>query len=119
MWEWIHKGAKLTEEDADLGLNVGDHFSMEIFDRILEEEYQKLLDARDKDVHNDSKATTLPIALEIVEVYVKSSIKGPWYVDLLNINLNNNDLTVAKQRISKYYEVLNGTGNRITENLDL
>ncbi|MFY0651368.1 MAG: malate synthase [Cyclobacteriaceae bacterium] len=119
LWEWIHKGGKLTEPDAELGLSAGDVFTMDIFENILREEYQKLLDARDKDVHNDSKRTTLPIALEIVEVYVKSSLKGPWYVDLLNLNLNNMDLNVAKQRIAKYYEVLNSSGNRITENLDL
>ncbi|MFT7230991.1 MAG: malate synthase [Cyclobacteriaceae bacterium] len=119
LWEWIHKGARLTEKDASLGLDAGDEFSIEIFDQILKEEYQKLLDAKDKDVHNDSKKTTLPIAKEIVTVYVKSGIKGPWCIDLLNLNLNNKDLELAKQRINTYYKTLADSGHRITANLDL
>ena len=119
LWEWIHKGANLTEGDAELGLVAGDVFTMEVFDQILIEEYQKLLNAKDKDVYNDSKITTLPIALEIATVYVKFKLKGPWFIDLLNLNLNNENLEIAKQRISDYYKTLNETGNRITENLDL
>jgi malate synthase len=84
----------------------------------MEEEYQKLLNARDKDVHNDSKNTTLPIAREIANTYVKSGLKPPGYIDLLNLNLDNYDLEIAKQRISEYYETLKETGNRITKNLD-
>jgi malate synthase len=118
LWEWIHKKAPLTEGDPDLGLATGDTFSEEIFDTIMEEEYQKLLNARDKDVHNDSKNTTLPIAREIANTYVKSGLKAPWYIDLLNLNLDNYDLEIAKQRISEYYETLKETGNRITKNLD-
>ncbi|MEP2510632.1 MAG: malate synthase, partial [Reichenbachiella sp.] len=87
-------------------------------DQLLAEEYQKLLDAGNRDVHNDSKITTLPIAREIVKTYLLSDIKGPWYIDLLNLNLNNQDLEIAKERISKYYHTLNTTGQRITKNLD-
>ncbi len=118
LWEWIHKGAALTEGDTDFGLGKGSVISIEIFDQILLEEYQKLLNAKDKDVFNYSKTTTLPIAKEIVSVYVKSDIKGPWYIDLLNLNLNNEDIDLARQRITQYYKTLAETGNRITENLD-
>jgi hypothetical protein len=31
----------------------------------------------------------LPIAREIVETYVTSEVKLPWYIDLLNITLGN------------------------------
>ena len=84
----------------------------------MEEEYDKLQQAKDKDVHNNSKRTTLPIAREIVETYALATIKVPWYIDLLNINLNNDDLQVAKERIRLYMEALKKDGTRITENLD-
>jgi malate synthase len=118
LWEWIHKGAALTEDDTESGLKAGDVFSAEIFARLLEEEYAKLLAAGNRDVYDHSKATTLPIARAIVEAYVLDSIKAPWYIDLLNINLNNHDLATAKARISKYTETFKSKGVRITENLD-
>lgn len=118
LWEWIHKGAQLTTGDEYLSLKGGSLFTKKIFNQMLEEEYQKLLDANDKDVHNDSKTTTLPISLEIVKTYVLSEAKGPWLIDLLNLNLNNYDLEIAKNRISRYYEKLTTTGERMTENLD-
>lgn len=119
LWEWLHKGARLTEGDDELSLNNGALFTKEIFDQMLTEEYQKLLEADNKDVHDDSKKTTLPISLEIVRTYVTSEVKGPWFIDLLNLNLNNTDLEVAEKRIARYYEELTTTGQRITENLDL
>ena len=85
---------------------------------MLAEEYKKLLQADDKDVHAVSKTTTLPIAREIVEKYVLDEIKVPWYIDLLNINLNNENLPKAQQRIGKYLSTLKLDGTRITENLD-
>jgi len=118
LWEWLHKRAKLTENDPETGLKSGDVFTVEVFKRLLREEYEKLLRARDKDVHDDSKETTLPIAREIVETYVVDDIKAPWYIDLLNINLNNHDLQIAKRRIRQYMEAFKKDGARITENLD-
>ncbi|MEO9964259.1 MAG: malate synthase [Reichenbachiella sp.] len=118
LWEWLHKGARLTESDEDLGLSKGDLFSAEIFDQLLIEEYQKLLSANHKDVHDGSKTTTLPIAREIVKTYVLSDTKAPWYIDLLNLNLNNDDLELSRERISRYYNRLINTGQRISENLD-
>ena len=48
-------------------------------------------------MHDDSKRTTLPVAREIVEAYVMDDVKLPWYIDLLNVNLENHDLTEAKR----------------------
>ena len=48
-----------------------------LFARLLDEEYGKLLAARDRDVHDDSKATTLPIAREIVATYVPATSSLP------------------------------------------
>jgi malate synthase len=118
LWEWIHKGAALTEDDEETGLAKGDLFTLEIFQRLLDEEYAKLQAASNRDVHDNSKPTTLPIAREIVETYVLSSTKVPWYIDLLNINLNNHDLEVARRRIAAYMDAYTTDGTRITENLD-
>jgi malate synthase len=118
LWEWLHKGATLSEDDPETGLKAGDAFGREIFERLLAEEYDKLLAARNKDVHDNSKATTLPIAREIAERYVPHEVKAPWYIDLLNINLNNLDLDVARERIAAYMSAFTEDGTRITENLD-
>jgi len=92
LWEWLQKKAKLNEDDSETGFKTGDDFSGKIFDKLLEEEYEKLLQAKNKDVFNISKQTTLPIARRIVKSYVLDETKIPWYIDLLNINLNNHDL---------------------------
>jgi|TARA_B100000315_G_scaffold230605_1_gene241178 malate synthase len=118
LWEWIHKGAKLNEDDPETGAQVGQLFSDELFRKLLQEEYDKLLAAKDKDVHDDSKTTSLPIAREIVATYVLDGSKIPWYIDLLNINLNNDDLQQAKERIERYVTAFKKDGTRITENLD-
>ena len=76
LWEWLHKQARLTEDDAATGVRGGDAFSAGLFERLLDEEYDKLLAARDRDVHDDSKTTTLPIARAIVKAYVGISNQG-------------------------------------------
>ena len=118
LWEWVHKGAVLTEADAGIGSAGGDLFTPQLFLRLLDEEYEKLIQANNRDVHDDSKRTTLPIAREIADAYVRDDVKVPWYIDLLNINLNNYDLTTAKERIRMYLDALKEDGTRITENLD-
>ncbi|MBV5316172.1 MAG: malate synthase [Desulfobulbaceae bacterium] len=118
LWEWMHKGAVLTEDDPESGLKAGEVFSAEVFTRLLEEEYAKLLSADNRDVFEGSKKTTLPIARAIVATYGLDPEKLPWYIDLLNINLNNHDLGVAGQRIARYLTVFKQEGVRITENLD-
>lgn len=118
LWEWIHKGASLTEDDPETGLKAGDLFSAKVFLRLLDEEYAKLLAAGHRDVHEKSKTTTLPIARAIVEAYVLDPVKLPWFIDLLNINLNNTDLGLARQRIADYLAAFKAQGMRITENLD-
>jgi malate synthase len=110
LWEWLHKKAVLTDE--------GIPFSAELFSRLLREEHAKLLAAGDRDVHDDSKTTTLPIAREIVETYVGAAFKAPWYVDLLNLNLDNHDLGAARRRIRQYMEAFGKDGTRLTRNLD-
>ena len=119
LWEWLHKGALLTEDDPSTGARKGDRFTKELFERLLEEEYGKLQKASNRDVHDDSKDTTLPVAKEIVATYVTHPRKNPWYIDLLNLNLENHDLERTKQRIHLYMQDLEQKGIRHTEeNLD-
>ena len=118
LWEWLHKGAKLTEDDTETDTKAGDTFDDALFARLLEEEYGKLLVASNRDVHDDSKITTLPIAREIVKVCVSNKVNLPWCIDLLNLNLNNHDLDTAKSRIRAFIEAFETDGTRITENLD-
>ncbi len=118
LWEWLHKGASLTDADAATGVQAGDAFTTALCARLLAEEYEKLQRAGDRDVHDDSKQTTLPIAREIVERYVMDETKLPWYIDLLNITLGNHDLVEAKRRIRLLSDAFRRDGTRLTENLD-
>jgi malate synthase len=118
LWEWLHKGARFTEGDPATGVRAGDVFTPALFGRLLEEEFAKLRAASDRDVHDDSKETTLPIAREICERYVRSPRKPPWAIDLLNLNLDHCDMGRARERIDAYFEALGRDGTRMTENLD-
>jgi malate synthase len=119
LWEWVHKQAVLTEDDAETGMQTGDTFSLILFDRLLDEEYGKLLKANNRDVFDSSKNTTLPISREIVIAYIYNEEKLPWFIDLLNINLNNMNLALANDRIKLYIDTFSKEGKRITANPDL
>ncbi len=114
LWEWLHKSARLNADDppslaaateqASAGrpaeaVAAGDRFTPALFRKLLDEEFAKLQQASNRDVYDDSKTTTLPIAREIAEAYVTDTVKMPWYIDLLNATLGNHDLTEAKARI--------------------
>jgi len=118
LWEWIHKGATLTGADAATGCAAGAPFTPALFERLLEEEYAKLRHAGNRDVHDDSKGTTLPIARAIVRTYVQSVTKAPWYVDLLNLNLGVASLAEAERRIVRFLTAFKKDGTRLTENMD-
>jgi malate synthase len=117
LWEWLHKRAPLTEDDP-IGVKAGDLFTEDLFARLVEEEYTKLRHASNRDVHDNSKDTTLPIARDIVETYVREPGKLPWYIDLLNINLGNFNRDEARRRIELLRVTFGNEGRRITENLD-
>jgi len=119
LWEWLHKQACFTEDDAAGGVKAGDQLTPGFFDKLMTEEYEKLRRAQNRDVHDDSKDTTLPIAREIVECYVKNPFKAPWYVDLLNLNINNHDLALARRRIDEYLAAFGRDSTRLTANPDI
>ena len=114
LWEWLHKHAGLTDTDVA----PGQPFTADLFARLLAEEYDKLQRASDRDVHDDSKTTTLPVARAIVETYVTDGVKLPWYIDLLNITLGSPNLTEAADRIERLRRTFRDENRRITENLD-
>jgi malate synthase len=118
LWEWLHKGAAFTADDGEVGVKAGDRLTPELCRRILDEEYGKLMAAGNRDVHDVSKATTLPVAREIVHAYVFSTVKLPWYIDLLNLNLGNADLEEARRRIETLCDGFRTEGVRLTENVD-
>jgi malate synthase len=118
LWEWLHKGATLTDADTATGVKTGDKFTADLCKRLLAEEYDKLRKASNRDVHDNSKDTSLPIAREIVEAYVMDPVKMPWYIDLLNINLNNYSLEEGKRRIRMFLDTFRKDGTRITKNLE-
>jgi malate synthase len=117
LWEWLHKGARLTSDDP-IGVKAGDRFTDALFQRLLDEEFRKLQQAGNRDVHDNSKNTTLPVAREIVNTYVREEVKLPWYVDLLNITLGNHDLHEARRRIALLADTFKKDGTRLTGNLD-
>jgi malate synthase len=108
LWEWLHKHATLAEGAFDAAM----------FTRLLDEEYAKLQRAGNRDVHDNSKTTTLPIAREIVKVYVENRDKLPWFIDLLNVNLGTHDLAEAKRRIAMLLDEFGSRGRRVTDNID-
>jgi malate synthase len=117
LWEWLHKGATLTADDP-IGVKTGDRFTADLFARLLDEEYGKLQRASNRDVHDNSKQTTLPVARAIVDAYVRDSVKLPWAIDLLNLSLGDHDRADAERRIQRFAEAFRRDGTRLTGNLD-
>jgi malate synthase len=107
----------LTADD-ETGVKAGDPFTPALFERLLAEEYEKLLHASSRDVHEVSKHTSLPVAREIVRAYVTEAVKLPWYIDLLNLTLGEYDVSEAKRRIGMLTDAFSKDGTRITKNLD-
>lgn len=118
LWEWLHKAAQLTEDDDATGVQRGDRFTRELFERLFAQEYEKLLDAADRHVRDASKHTTLPLAAMALQTYVESSTKAPWFIDLLNLNLDNADHAEALRRVCAYYRELEAHASRATQNVD-
>jgi malate synthase len=120
LWEWIHKGAVISADDPDdpAGAKAGDRFTLAIFERLLDEEYAKLLRANTRDVHDNSKTTTLPVARAIVDRYVREALKLPWFIDLLNVTLEVPDRAEAGRRIDELARAFRERGVRITTLLE-
>jgi malate synthase len=118
LWEWLHKQAPFTEADAATGVAAGDALTPVLFSRLLDEEYAKLVAAGNRDVHDDSKTTTLPIARDIVDALVTTPLKAPWYIDLLNLTLDNHDRGECARRVQAYLTAFAADGTRLTRNVE-
>ena len=118
LWEWLHKHARFTAADDETGIRAGDPFTEAVFSRLLDEEFDKLRAADARDVHEHSKSTTLPIARDIVNLYVRDALKLPWYIDLLNITLGVGARDEAQERIARLRDTFHRDGTRLTGNLD-
>ena len=72
LWEWLHKGAPLTEADAATGVARGRRASRAaLFERLLERGVRQAAGAPATATSTTTRrTTTLPIAREIVETYV-------------------------------------------------
>jgi malate synthase len=116
LWEWLHKQAPFSGDDAATGVRAGDTLTPALFARLLDEEYAKLLAAGGRDVHDDSKTTTLPIARDLVATLVESPVKAPWYIDLLNLTLDNTDRGECRRRVAAYMAAFTTNGTRVTAN---
>ncbi|HEX4352861.1 MAG TPA: hypothetical protein VHZ95_08110, partial [Polyangiales bacterium] len=118
LWEWLHKAAPFSEDDRAVGVVEGQPLTAALLNRLIAEEYTKLEEASNRDVHDDSKRTTLPIARAIVERYLESASKLPWYIDLLNLVLEVDDLDRARARLADYIARFAIDATRLTENAD-
>ena len=56
--EWLHKAATLTADDPETGAKEGGPFSRELLERLLREEYDKLLKASNRDVYPPNESAT-------------------------------------------------------------
>ena len=59
LWEWLHKSAAFTAADDPVGVKAGDRFSPELCRRLLAEEYEKLRNAGNRDVHDRCSRNSL------------------------------------------------------------
>jgi malate synthase len=118
LWEWLHKASALNADDAEVGIRAGDRFTPELCARLIGEEFDKLQRASNRDVHDDSKQTTLPIARAIATAYLAQPVKWPWYVDLLNLTLEAPDLETAVRRIERFAAAFASDRTRVTQNPD-
>jgi malate synthase len=118
LWEWVHKGAEITETDEVTAIGAGDKFTPELFERLLREETVKIQAVIDQAHQRNSEPGSLHVVREIVHSYVTADVKVPWFVDLLNLNLENHDLEKARRRLGQYNDAFTTKGQRLTENPD-
>jgi malate synthase len=53
-----------------------------------------------------------------VEALVTTPAKAPWYIDLLNLTLDNYDRAECARRVALYLAELRAPGTRVTRNLE-
>ena len=120
LWEWLHKGARLTEDDPETGLAGGRRLQpRDLSTGCSTRSTTSCSRPSNRDVHDDSKTTTLPIAREIVETYVADRDQGA----LVHRSAEHQPQQPRSGRGSAsgsraYMNAFTKDGTRITENLD-
>jgi malate synthase len=113
IWDWIHKGATFDESEDFPGQKI----TSDIVAQLIKKQYQKLLDeSNPKNVHPETKTTTLPIAKFIVERYVFNEKKAPWLMYVMNYGLGKPEYEQVIVRINDFFEKYNQTGQPLTHN---
>ena len=99
----VHRGRR------EVGVKAGDRFTPELFQRLLAEEYEKLRNGPATATSTTTRRTrrcrspgksSRPTSLD--------DVKLPWYIDLLNINLDNHDLADARSGSACYMQAFQG-----------
>ena len=118
LWEWLHKGASLTADDENRR-EGGRHVHARVVRDAARCRSTTSCSAPATATCTTSRsARRCPSRARSCETYVMDEVKLPWYIDLLNINLNNTDLNESKRRIRMLADAFRKDGTRITENLD-
>ena len=120
LWEWLHKQARAHRgRCGDRRATPATRSRAALFARLLAEEYDKLQQRRQprraRQLEEDDAADR---ARDRRRPTCPTSVKLPWYIDLLNIKLGVTDLAEAKRRIRLLRDAFRDSGARITENLD-
>ena len=120
LWEWLHKAAALTEADAATGVAAGR--------RVHPGPLRAPAGARSTPSswrRATGTSTTTPrrrrcrSRARSCRPTSPPAFKAPWYIDLLNINLDNHDLARgAGGGSTSTWSAFGRDGTRITENLD-
>ena len=45
-----------------------------------------------------------------------TDVKAPWYIDVLNLTLDNHDRAECARRVAQYLDEFRTTGTRVTRN---
>ena len=119
LWEWLHKGARFTDDDAETGVKAGDRFTR----RAVRAAARRGI--REAAAGRQSRRARRLEGRRRCRSRARSSrptcidaVKLPWYIDLLNINLGNHDLAEARRRIQRSWRRSARTARASRENLD-
>ena len=91
------QGRALTADDEATGAKAGDRFTPSSSTRLLDEEYDKLLArGQSRRARRLEDTPRCPSRARSSRPTSPTPLKLPWYIDLLNINLDNHDLAEAR-----------------------
>jgi len=85
LWEWLHKGAQLNEDDPKTGARPAIRSIWRFLPAYSMKNTRSCSPPRPRRPRR-FKDDHAAIAREIVATYVTNRTKLPWYIDLLNLN---------------------------------